>query len=235
VANSKGTNFKKLIGSATDFGTINSVFRLRPAINLKSLRFGVEFILETQTKTMKITFLVVKHSLDNVNGDYLSRGQSTAAATTNNGYYLSRGQMKNKTKTKINALLVNEGALARIRNISSEGDVLANEGATSSTFILTQLVYHHLTQPTYQEQIQHTKSNIPTSTNKIPTHQKKKGFLRTAPTTIQSSVHLRGSVRISHSVVSCVYKMLYILSLLRFGTSTISTKFHQALQIQIGF
>jgi hypothetical protein len=36
-------------------------------------------------------------------------------------------------------------------------------------------------------------------------------------------------------VVYCVYKMRYILSLLRFGTSTISTKFHQALQIQIGF
>jgi hypothetical protein len=43
-------------------------------------------------------------------------------------------------------------------------------------------------------------------------------------------------VRISNYVVSCVYKMRYnILSLLRSGTSTISAKFHQPLQIQICF
>ena len=43
------------------------------------------------------------------------------------------------------------------------------------------------------------------------------------------------AVRISHYVVSRVYKIHYILSLLRSGTSTISTKFHQALKLQIGF
>jgi hypothetical protein len=50
VASSKGTRFKKLIGSAIDFGAINFVFRLRTAINPKSLRFGVASTLETQTK-----------------------------------------------------------------------------------------------------------------------------------------------------------------------------------------
>ena len=141
----------------------------------------------------------------------------------------------NKNKTKRNTILVTKGTLASIGNISSKGDILANKEATSSSFILAQPFYHHLTQLTYQEQIQQTKSNIPTSTNKLPTDQKKKGFPRTAPTSIQGSVHLRGSVRISHYVVSRVYKIHYILSLLRSGTSTISTKFHQALKLQIGF
>ena len=113
------TRFKKLTGSATDFGTI-FVFCLRIAIYLKSLRFGVEYILETQTSTTKITFLVVKQSItyifqmeatfpvakksiNNIFGDYLSRGQSAAAATTQIQYggYLSRGQMKSKTKRKL--------------------------------------------------------------------------------------------------------------------------------------
>ena len=103
------TRFKKLIGSATDFGTF-FVFCLRIAIHLKSLRFGVEYILETQTNTMKITcllvrqsnayifqmettFSVVHKSPNYINGDYLFRGHSTAAATIANGYYLSRSQV----------------------------------------------------------------------------------------------------------------------------------------------
>jgi hypothetical protein len=139
--------------------------------------------------------------------------------------------MKSKTKRKVNTILVNEGALASTGNISSEGAMLANEGAIPSIFVLVQLVYPHLTQPTYQEQIQLPKLNIPTKFDKISTYRKKKRFLRTAPTSLQSSVHLRGSVRISHYVASCVYKMRSILSLVRSGTSTISTKFHQALQI----
>ena len=112
--------------------------------------------------------------------------------------------------------------------------MLANEGAILSIFVLTQLVYPHLTQPTYQEQIQLPKLNIPTEFDKISTHQKKNRFLRAAPTSLQSSVHLRGSVIVSHYVVSCVYKMRYILSLLCSGTSTISTKFHQVLELQVG-
>ena len=52
---------------------------------------------------------------------------------------------------------------------------------------------------------------------------------------VQSSLHLQGSVRTSHYVISFVYKMRYILSLLCSGTSTIYTNFHQALQIQIGY
>ena len=103
-------------------------------------------------------------------GIYLSRGhnnanQSTAEATTNryhlsrghiyNGGYISRGQMKSKTKT--NTILVNKGALASIEDISSEGAMLANKGATSSGFTLTQPTYHQLTQPTYLEQIQQRK------------------------------------------------------------------------------
>ena len=144
-------------------------------------------------------------------------------------------KQKSKTKTNVNAILVNKGALTSTGNISSKGAMFVNEGAISSTFILTQLVYPHLTQPTYQEQIQLPKLNIPTSIHKISTHLKKKGFLHTAPTSLQSSVHLQGSVRISHCMVSCVHKMRYILSLLCFGTSTISTKFHQTLQLQIGF
>ena len=44
--------------------------------------------------------------------------------------------MKSKTKTQGNATLVNQGALASIGNISSKGDVLENEGATQSSFIL---------------------------------------------------------------------------------------------------
>ena len=143
--------------------------------------------------------------------------------------------MKSKTKTKLNTILVNEGALASIGNISSEGDVLVNEGATSSSFILARPVYHHLSQLAYQEQIQLPKLNLPTKFDKISTYRKKKRFLRTAPTSLQSSVHLRGSVRISQYLESCVYKMCSILSLLRSGTSTVSTKFHQALKLQIGF
>ena len=112
---------------------------------------------------------------------------------------------------------------------------MANDGAISSPFVLTQLVYPHLSQPTYQEQIQLPKLNIPTKFDKISTIGRRKGFIRIAPTTIQSSVHLRGSVRISQYVVSRVYEMHYILSLIRSGTSTISTKFHQALKLQIGF
>ena len=142
---------------------------------------------------------------------------------------------KNKTRIKTNALLVNKGALASIGHISSEGDVLANEGARSSSFILAPPVYHHLTQQTYQEQIQQPTLNIPTSINMVPTNGQKKGFPRTAPTSIQSSVHLQRSVRISQYVVSCVYEMHYILSLIRSGTSTVSTKFHQPLKLQIGF
>ena len=113
--------------------------------------------------------------------------------------------------------------------------MLANEGAIPSIFVLIQLVYPHLTQPTYQEQIQLPKLNIPTKFDKISTYRKKNRLLRTAPTSLQSSVYLRGSLRISHYVASCVYKMRSILSLVRSGTSTISTKFHQALQIQIRF
>ena len=62
-----------------------------------------------------------------------------------------------------------------------------------------------------------------------------KEFLRMAATSKQSSVRLQGSVRISQYVVSHVYEMHSILSLVCSGTSTISTKFHQALKLQIGF
>ena len=111
---------------------------------------------------------------------------------------------------------------------------MANEGDTSSSFILAQPVYHNFIQPTYQEQIQQSKSNTPTSTNKLPTHRKKKGFPRTAHMAIQKYICLRGSVIISQYVVSRVYEMHYILSLICSGTSAISTKFHQALKLQIG-
>ena len=42
-------------------------------------------------------------------------------------------------------------------------------------------------------------------------------------------------VRISHSVGYCVYKMHSIFYLICSESSTISTKFHQALKLQIGF
>ena len=83
---------------------------------------------------------------------------------------------------------MNKGALVRIENISSKGDVLINEGATSSSFLLVRLVYHHPTQTTYQEEAQQTKSNIPTSINGLPTRGERKGLLRTPPMSIKSSV-----------------------------------------------
>ena len=126
--------------------------------------------------------------------------------------------VKRKTTTTTRCILVNKEAFASIGHISSKGGVLANKGATSSSFILIQSFYSHLTQPTYQEQTQQRKSNIPNSIHVLPTNEMRKGILSTAPTPIQSSVHLH-----------------YILSLIFSGTSTISAKFHQALQTQIGF
>ena len=67
----------------------------------------------------------------------------------------------------------------------------------------------------------------------VSTHGKNKGFPRAAPVPVQSSVHLQGSVRISQYGVSRVYDVHYILSLICFETSTISTKFHQALTLEI--
>ena len=280
MASSKGTRFKKLIGSAIDFGTINFVFRLRTAINPKSLRFGVASTLETQTKqslpcgflgnlSLTCGFLVFQYIpcgflgylslscgfldnllmscgfLDNLlipcgflGYQILSCGFLDSKQTSC-GFLdvqqLACGFLVNITVSSGFVDNILPMSLARIGNISSEGDVLANEGAQSMSYYVARVVYLQPIPSTYQEQIQQTKSNIPTSTNIISTHQKKKGFLRTAPTKIQSSIHLRGSVRISHYVVYRVYEMHYILSLLRSGTSTISTKFHQALQIQIGF
>jgi len=109
----------------------------------------ITFLVVKQSNTyifqLKATFPVAKQSLNKINGDYLSRGQSASAATTQIQYgyylsrgqmksattqiqyggYLSRGQMKSKTKRKINTILVNEGALASTGNISSEGAMLA--------------------------------------------------------------------------------------------------------------
>ena len=175
----------------------------------------------------------VNHTTQIQYRDYLSRGQSTAEATTNGDYlprgqtkngdylprgqiqyrgYLSRGQMKSKTKTKVNTILVNEGDLASIGTISSEGDVLANEGATSSSFILARPVYHHLSQPAYQDQNNLPKLNVPTKFNKISTHRKK----NTIPT--YSSNHntklcsfARECENITLCRISCLQDTLYSL------------------------
>ena len=117
---------------------------------------------------------------------------------------------------------------------SSNGDISANKEAQPRSYYLAQTVFLQPIQLIYHEQIQQPKLNTPTSINGLSTHEKKKEFLRTSHTTVQSSIHLQGSVRISHSVGSCVYKMHYILSFIHSGTSTISTKF-QALKLQIDF
>ena len=187
--------------------------RIIPSHNPRSLRFWAESIRD-------------HHSV-------IHRDRDSPKSNIESMFFFARSQQL-QTKTTCRrvqfqralSFLPRHWALASTGHISSEGAMLANERATSSTLILTQLVYPHLTQPTYQEQIQLPKLNIPTSIDKISTHRKKKGFLCIAPTLLKSSVHLQGSVRISHYVVYCAYKMRYILPLLCSGTSTISTKFH---------